>query len=858
MEIATAILPLVLEPAISILLKRISNASNSIDAYHDDLRSLSSRVSILKSLVTQLLDRLNSSTGRISETLLEPAKLWLERWNDVIEDAETTIAECNDDDQGSTCCMPRRNNMRRIKQAMKNIKEMHNEAPTFIMTFFLHMLTQSQIGFQDARNGAPQLITQMAVTHPMPNVLRRLQDTASTVTISTGFNGQLLCGEIDTHSPDFALTMGSCNPPISVIVNCSEDEGNPLALTNNVGNAQEMTIQCCEEQILITTNVDRVLEIEALSEQERWEVFQFHVFKNSHHQGDLLLHRNDMEDISRAIFRTIAAKSYLIEGVAHILAKFNNPFYWQLKSALFSSAPEPLYDRYEALPMFIKLCFLSCAAFPQAEEIDVENLLELWIAEGLLSIKHDLIGLVSFGYQVMKLLLRYSLIEVSVYDWAGRPVRCILPSRIHEMAVQILDQNERCFFRPRQNLELFSWPESPLCRSISLIGNNIISLPTRSGSASVRSLLLAGNTRLAKIPSCFLQGLISLRVLDLSDTGVVSLPSSLGDLKNLIHLNLSRTKIISLPKICIKYLKKLRSLLLSCCIELKSLPPEICKIQSLKLLDVSGCTSLTSFPYTIMELKELQVLKINSTQVWNSKSGLLEGMAELCLTGQRRYAILSDLKTLINLKRLHLDSEEDSLISDGVMGNMHKMQSLWLRMTKLEHLPEDMTAMAELCELQLLKCMKLQELPSWVCEFLELRFLCLNSCYSLRSLPCLETLPLLRVLEIVDCEALMELPSEFGREGAFPALQSFTLRGLKIRSLQIHKGAMPMLRRMALENCNNLECLPEELEYLENLQTLDITASDLLIQTIASPSNLWALNSGVQVIPPIYRALRNQ
>lgn len=619
MEIATAILPLVLEPAISLLLKSISNASRSIDAYQDDLRSLSSRVSILKSLVTQLLDRLDSSTGRIAESLLDPAKLWLERWNDVIEDAEITIAECNDDDQASACCMPRRNNVRRIKLAMKNIKEMHNEAPTFIMTFFLHMLAHSQIGFQvqDARNGFPQLRTQMAVTHPMPSVLRRLEDTASTVTMSTGFNGRLLCGEIDRHSPDFALTMGSCNTPISVNVNsCSEDEGNPLPLTHTVGNTQEMTIQCFEEQILITTNVERVMEIEALSEQERWEVFQFHVFKNSHCQGDsLLLHRNDMEDISRAIFRTIAAKSYLIEGVAHILAKFNNPFYWQLKSALFSSPPEPLYDRYEALPMFVKLCFLSCAAFPQSEEIDVENLLELWIAEGLLSIKHDLIDLVSFGYQVMKLLLRYSLIDVSVYDWAGRPVRCILPNRIHEMAVQILDQNERCFFRPRQNLDLFSWPESPLCRSISVIDNSIICLPPRSGSASIRSLLLAGNTRLAKIPNCFLQGLISLRVLDLSDTGVVSLPSSLGDLKNLIHLNLSKTKIIILPKICIRYLKKLRSLLLSCCTDLKSLPPEICKLQSLKLLDVSGCTSLTSFPCTIMELNELQALKTNSTHV---------------------------------------------------------------------------------------------------------------------------------------------------------------------------------------------------------------------------------------------------
>ncbi|GLJ24174.1 hypothetical protein SUGI_0461180 [Cryptomeria japonica] len=111
MEILTAILPVVLEPTISKLLRKISNASNSIEAYKDDLRSLPSKVTLLKCLVTQLLDRLNSSTRQLPESLVEPVKVWLERWNDVIEEAESTIAECNVDDQASTCWMPRRNNI---------------------------------------------------------------------------------------------------------------------------------------------------------------------------------------------------------------------------------------------------------------------------------------------------------------------------------------------------------------------------------------------------------------------------------------------------------------------------------------------------------------------------------------------------------------------------------------------------------------------------------------------------------------------------------------------------------------------------------------------------------------------------
>jgi len=112
---------------------------------------------------------------------------------------------------------------------------------------------------------------------------------------------------------------------------------------------------------------------------------------------------------------------------------------------------------------------------------------------------------------------------------------------------------------------------------------------------------------------------ISLK-LNLSELGLTSLPSEIGNLINLTELNLSRNKLTSLPNE-IGNLINLQKLYLSGGIvgwgrydnQLISLPPEIGKLINLKVLDLRD-NKLTSLPPEIGKLINLKELDLSSNQ----------------------------------------------------------------------------------------------------------------------------------------------------------------------------------------------------------------------------------------------------
>ncbi|KAK2999223.1 hypothetical protein RJ639_023578 [Escallonia herrerae] len=69
---------------------------------------------------------------------------------------------------------------------------------------------------------------------------------------------------------------------------------------------------------------------------------------------------------------------------------------------------------------------------------------------------------------------------------------------------------------------------------ISLIDNELQTLPDQPGCSILSTLFLQKNTKLSKIPQSFFKDMQSLRVLDLYFTGIESLPSSMSNLLNLI------------------------------------------------------------------------------------------------------------------------------------------------------------------------------------------------------------------------------------------------------------------------------------------------------------------------------------
>jgi Leucine-rich repeat (LRR) protein len=104
------------------------------------------------------------------------------------------------------------------------------------------------------------------------------------------------------------------------------------------------------------------------------------------------------------------------------------------------------------------------------------------------------------------------------------------------------------------------------------------------------SLLLGGNS-IQYVPASFLRSFPKLRVLDLSFGLFDSLPEELGDLKELVSLDLSHCDVKFLPN-SIGKLHVLKCLSLFSCQKLNYLPSGVVGLTSLQVLNTKCCCDL--------------------------------------------------------------------------------------------------------------------------------------------------------------------------------------------------------------------------------------------------------------------------
>ena len=87
-----------------------------------------------------------------------------------------------------------------------------------------------------------------------------------------------------------------------------------------------------------------------------------------------------------------------------------------------------------------------------------------------------------------------------------------------------------------------------------------------------------------------------IRLLDLHQMRIKTIPSSIKKLKHLRYLDHSKNEDIEmLPKSIVK-LYNLQTLKLSDCYSLKELPRDINKLVNLRFLEIDGCSGLTHMP----------------------------------------------------------------------------------------------------------------------------------------------------------------------------------------------------------------------------------------------------------------------
>eukprot|EP01018_Ginkgo_biloba_P008405 Gb_25803 [translate_table: standard] len=451
----------------------------------------------------------------------------------------------------------------------------------------------------------------------------------------------------------------------------------------------------------------RVYDMELLSEENIWKLFCFHAFPDCGQTPP-----QEIEEVARAIEQKCGRLPLAVKTVAASMALIKRlPNEWEFRLRRLNEVEIP-YDirpilrlTYDALPSYLKLCFVYCSAFPENSEIDVEYLINLWLAEGFIQTEN-----------------KEDLMDVAIsYETWGQ-------------------------------------------RRISLRGGEERSISLTNKCPGLRTLLLRANRIIEDpIPARFIGNLKSLRVLDLSWTGI-------------------------------------------CCDFLERLPEEIGELNCLKHLDAIECRRLDSMPRGISMLTSLETLR--GIKFFERKSALR----------------IEDLKGLIQLRDLQLtiDSEDEDVDMGSMIEGLVKMRTLSLEQFENSsvHFSEKMASLKELEHLKL-RCYSV--VPNCVCSFQNLLVLILKHCHC-TDYPALETMPNLRFLTLWWNNRCLKLRTEFGKSGGFPKLELLDL--MTFRRLEefpkLEDGAMPCLKSLTVWNCERLKKRPDGIEQLINLEEIDV------------------------------------
>ncbi|GLJ28839.1 hypothetical protein SUGI_0568310 [Cryptomeria japonica] len=584
-----------------------------------------------------------------------------------------------------------------------------------------------------------------------------------------------------------------------------------------------------------------LIHMQDLTENDSWSLFSFHAFPHS--EG--VLPRSINEDIARGVSKECAGLPLALKVIGHAMAGITYPNEWEFAlerlqnkathslSETLSSSLRLSYDALADVASYgisLQLCFLYLAAFSKAEVISTEIAILYWIGEGLVIGTNPL----QIGEMYVNLLADRCLIEPVRKDNNGRVIVFTVHDVLYDLAHQIADKEEKCFYQSGKGFfEILADDCSEHVR-ISLMDNSLTRIPKAFRAPYIRSLLLAWNPSLTKIPKEVIRSMTSLKVLDLSKTAFQSLPKNMEYLKNLVCLRLHSVPIKRLPH-SIAALQNLQILDLYRS-DITELPAGISKLTTLKLLDIGSCKHLQHLPYGVSKLTSLEYLAAHGSPNigWNKR--------------EKNRLSISDLGTLHNLKRLGLENN-NKIIREGILGSMKHMESLYLLLTGMERLPQDITSMSKLRKLWLL-CPQLLEIENSFCVFQYLSSISIFNCRMLNQLPALHNLPSLKQLDIVKCPNIEKFPEEFGKGRGFPKLEIFSVLELeKIEQLPIvEEGALPSLKTLTIMKCEALQRLPQCYWNLKSVEKIRVYGCSKVLLVMAEEENFIKTKMKIQTI----------
>ncbi|WVZ48835.1 hypothetical protein U9M48_000237 [Paspalum notatum var. saurae] len=505
---------------------------------------------------------------------------------------------------------------------------------------------------------------------------------------------------------------------------------------------------------------------------------------------------------------------------------------------------------YDDLPSDKRQCFAFCAMYPKDYEIDVDNLIQLWMANGFISGKEkvpaETVGqqiireMVSrsffqyvdqdptrFGYSSTTRLKIHDLMHDVALSASGKECACLTNEM--DQSNELLPSSVRHIHYPQTKRQGLSILFDSLSRVTTPIQTLVIGriydqhVLHSSKYSSVRALALLsleGHGHSAIMP----KHLHHLRYLDLSNSDMDALTDDISILYNLQTLKLSGCwKLQRLPK-QMKYMTSLRHLYTDECRSLVCMPPELGRLTCLQTVT---CFVVGSGGEECSGLGELNDLNIDGSLELTQ----LENVAKATSAKSPNLGKKKELRQPSLRWTRGEEQEEEKQCGHGkvleALEAHNKLLALTISYYQGNRFPPWMGTLKNMVELRLFNCMKTEQLPLlW--QLPELQLLHLEGLENLQSL-CSKCRPSmfgkLKDLSLADLYGFDSFFSEAGQgeEVAFPQLEILYIKGCNsLKALpegavlpsESHGGgdnnamarsAFPRLKRLALEDLRSFE-----------------------------------------------------